>query len=154
MIEIRDFAKSHITGDNDDSDPEQIAWRALYDSLVKSLHETWPDTMQELEQLEQKIELHTKMSDIIAARIKEQPYDFGWPIWIVMTIGGLILGWFRSNNYVTSLVWGFASFSLGFYVCVFVLNSRTVQSHVALFMYHKLHINKLSKWLYARGLGI
>lgn len=153
-IDLRNFVKTHITNDDQDNSPEQLAWKALYDGLTKELHEKYPETMWKVEPLLEKMENLKLAEYTIKSRLQAKPNDYGYRLLLFMTIIGLVVGWQETNSYLLSICTGVLFFVVALISCIFVINSPGVQSTLALLLYHKFKMEKLSKWLYARALGI
>jgi len=110
--------------------------------------------MASIEDLEKRrIELE-KLREVISAKLKNRPHDFGIRAWWGFLILGLLVGWIRSSDLWTMLRHGFAFWVAGMFFCIFALDSVEVESKIAIFLYRRLGERRISHWLYARALTI
>lgn len=112
------------------------------------------DSMSNIEDLEKRrIELEN-LREIMSAKFKARPNDFGIWAWWGSLILGLLVGWIRSSDFWTILRYGFAFWVAGCFFCIFALDSAEVQSKIAIFLYRRLGEKRISHWLYVRALTI
>jgi hypothetical protein len=112
-----------------------------------------PDSTTEIERLEARRDELLRLKEAMTAKLKARPNDYGVRAWWGFVIIGLLVGWIRSSDVWSILLFGLAFWIAGMFFCVFALDSAEVQSKIAIFL-HKLGENHVSKWLHNRALTI
>jgi hypothetical protein len=100
-----------------------------------------------------RVELEN-LRELMSAKLKARPHDFGIRAWWGFLILGLLVGWIRSSDLWTMVRYGFAFCVAGLFFCIFALDSADVESKIAIFLYRRLGEKRISRWLYARALMI
>jgi hypothetical protein len=121
--------------------------------MSDELHKSPPDSTTEIERLEVRRDELLRLQEMMTAKLKACPNDYGLRAWWGFAIIGLLVGWFRSSDVWSILLYGLAFWIAGMFFCIFVLDSAEVQSKIAIFL-HRLGEDRVSKWLYHRALMI
>jgi hypothetical protein len=153
-MELREYVKSRTDLHSDNLTMEQVIWKSLYDGLTEELRKSSPDSMAEIETLEKRRDNLQDLQGMMAEKMKARPHDLGIRAWWGFVIIGLLVGWMRSSDVWSILVFGLAFWIAGMFFCIFVIDSAEVQSKIAIFLYHKLHMKGVANWLYNRALSI
>jgi hypothetical protein len=149
-VELRRWIQERTDLDSDNGTAEQAAWRDLYLSLTKIAASTHP----ELSGFVRKIENLQAVGRLSMEKRKRHPNDYGTRAWWGFIIMGLLVGWIRSTDPATILLYGFAFCVAGLLFAIFALDSMYVQSVVAIFLYKRLRLTWLGHKLYERALTI
>jgi hypothetical protein len=118
---------------------EQTIWRELYDGLTDELRKSSPDLMATIEPVEHRRQIVENLQRTMAAKLKAHPNDYGKKAWWGFVIIGLLVGWMRSPDGATILVYGLAFSIAGVFFAVFGIDSAEVQSKVV----HSRHSRSL-----------
>jgi hypothetical protein len=153
-MELREYVKSRIDLHSDNLTMEQAIWKSLYDGLTEELRKSSPDSMAEIETLEKRRDNLQHLQGTMVEKMKACPHDFGIRAWWGFVIIGLLVGWMRTSDVWSILVYGLAFWFAGMFFCIFAIDSAEVQSKIAIFLYHKLHMKGVANWLYNRALTI
>ena len=152
-FEIRQYAKSRTDLGGDDLTAEQAAWKALFRSLTDQLRETAPEMMAEVEPLERKADDLHSLQTAMHEKLKSHPHDYGFGVPFGFLIMGALLGWLRVPSLWAIMVSGIVSLIAGFLFSIFVADSATVQSVLAIRL-NKIGLERIAQWLYKRALTI
>ena len=121
--------------------------------MSDKLHNAVPDSKTEIERLAARRDELLRLQEMMTAKLKACPNDYGVRAWWGFVIIGLLVGWIRSSHVWSILLYGLAFWSAGMFFCVFALESVEVQSRIAIFL-RKLGEDRISTWLYHRALTI
>jgi hypothetical protein len=110
--------------------------------------------MAEIESLEKRRNDLQCLQEAMAARMKAQPRDSGVRVWWGSIIIGLLVGWMRSPDLRSIILYGLGFSIVGLLFCIFAIESAEVQSRIAIFLYHRLGEKRISNWLYHRALTV
>ncbi len=153
-MELREYVKARTDLHSDNLTMEQAIWKSLYDGLTEELRKSSPDSMAELEALEERRDNLQNLQGVVAAKMKARPHDFGIRAWWVFVIIGMLVGWMRPSDVWSILLYGLGFWTAGMFFCIFAIDSAEVQSKIAIFLHHKLHMKSIAHWLYNRALTI
>ncbi len=112
-----------------------------------------PDSTAELERLQAQRDSLLRLREVITAKLKARPNDYGTRVWWAFVISGLLLGWIRIANIWSILLYGLVFWIAGMFFCVFALDSAEVQSKIAIAL-HRFGEKRVSNWLYERALTV
>lgn len=116
-------------------------------------HNSPPDSTREIDSLERRRNDLLRLQELMTAKLKARPNDFGVrTCWGFMIVGGLI-GWMRTSGLWSTVLYGLAFWIAGMLFAIFALDSAAVQSKIAISLY-KLGEGRISKWLMDRALTI
>ena len=152
-FEIRQYAKSRTDLGSGNLTAEQAAWKALFTGLTEQLRETAPEVMAEVEPLERKADDLHSLQTAMLEKLKAHPHDYGFKVPCGFLIIGALLGWFRDPSVWSMMVCGIVSLIAGFLFSIFLANSATVQSAVAIRL-NQIGLERIAQWLYKRALTI
>ena len=152
-MELREYVKSHTDLRVECLTPEQDVWKSLHIGLTEELRKAGPDLMAQIEALEERRERLEHLDEKMAAKMKACPNDYGVRVWWGFVILGFIIGWIRSPDIGSNLLYAGAFWTAGTLFCIFVVDSAEVQSKIA-FSLSKLRMKRISEWLYNRALTI
>lgn len=153
-IELREYARARTAPNAQNPTMEQAIWTSLYDGLTQELRKASPDSMAEIESLEKRRNDLQNLQEVMAAKMKIRPHDFGVRVWWGFIIIGFLIGWMRSPGLWSVMLYGLAFWIAGMFFCIFAIDSAEVQSKIAIFLYHRLREKRISNWLYHRALTI
>ncbi|MGO9212162.1 MAG: hypothetical protein ACLP2H_18780 [Terriglobales bacterium] len=119
--------------------------------MSEESHNSPPDSTAKTESLEARRDGLLRLQQVMAAKLKARPNDFGVRAWWGFIIIGLLIGRIRSSAADSILLYGFVFWVAGMLFSVFALDSAEVQSKIAIFL-HRLGERRISKWLYHRAL--
>ena len=151
-MKLREYAKARTDFHSENLTMEQAIWKSLYDGLSEELRQSSPEPMAEIEALEGRRDSLEGLQQMMTAKMKVRPNDFGIPVWWGFVIVGLLVGWMRSRDVWSILLYGLASWTAGMFFCIFAIHSAVVQSKIAIFLYHRFGETHFSEWLYHRAL--
>ena len=153
-MELREYAKARTDLHSDNLTMEQTIWKSLYDGLTEELRKASPDSMADIEALEKKQDDLKNFQELMSAKMKARPHDYGTRAWWGFVIIGLLIGWMRSSSLFSVLLHGLGFLVAGMFFSIFVLESAEVQSKLAIFLFHRFGEKRVSNWLYNRALTI
>ncbi|MCC6862552.1 MAG: hypothetical protein IT158_28515 [Bryobacterales bacterium] len=154
IFELREYAKSRTNLYSDQLAPDQLIWKQLYQVLSEQLRRLSTETMAKVEHLESERDGLKSLEGMIAAKLAARPRDYGVRAWWGFVILGASIGWVRSAELLTSVLYGLASSSIGVLFAIFVLDSAEVQARVGIFLCNRMRMEGVGKWLYRRSLTI
>ena len=153
-MDLREYAKARTDIHSENLAIEQAVWKSVYECLTEELRDSFPDSMPEIEALEKRRDNLQNLEVMMVTKMKARPHDFGIRVWWGFVIIGLLVGWIRSSDIWSILVYGAAFWIAGMFLCILALDSAEVQSKIAIVLYHKLGERRVSEWLYRRALTI
>jgi hypothetical protein len=153
-MELRAYAKARTNLHSDNLTVEQAIWKSLYEGLTEELRKSSPESMAQIEALEERRDNVEALQQMMAAKRNAHPHDFGIRVWWGFVIIGLLVGWMRSSDLRAIPLYGLAFWIAGMFFSIFALDSAEVQSKIAIFLYHSLRERHISEWLYHRALTI
>ena len=153
-MKLREYAKARTDLHAQHPAMEQAIWKSLYDGLTEELRKASPDSMAEIEALEKRRNDLQNLEEVMSAKMKARPHDFGIRAWWGFVIIGLLVGWMRSPDFWSIMLYGFAFWIAGMFFGIFAIDSAEAQSKIAIFLYHRLGEKRISNWLYHRALTI
>jgi len=127
---------------------EQQTWKALHQGLTEEIRKKCPELMEKVEESENL----KKFQVILKEKLDSYGPDHGWRNCIILTIIGVILGYHLNESILYIILYGVMFFFIGLLINIFITNSPAVQGGVALFLYHRLKMTRMAKWLYGRAL--
>ena len=110
--------------------------------------------MRSIEELEKRRDNLKNLQDEMAAKLRVHPNDYGVRVWWGFLIVGFLVGWMRSHDVGTTMLYGILFSMAGMFFCIFVLDSAEVQSKVAILIGERFGMRRISNWLYKRALTI
>jgi hypothetical protein len=116
-------------------------------------HDSPPDSETELKSLMAQRDALLHLQELMAAKLKACPNDYGFRVWWGFVIVGVLVGCMRGWHFWSILLHGLTFWVAGMFFSVFAIDSAEVQSKIAIFL-HRLGENRVSKWLYDRALTI
>jgi hypothetical protein len=153
-MELREYTKSRTDLRTDQLTPEQAAWKSLYIGLTEGLRKSFPDAMAEIERLEEHQDRHEVLMEMMTAKLKARPHDYGVKVWWGFLAVGILVGWLRSRDVWSALIlYGLAFGAAGLFFCIFAIDSAEFQSTIAIFL-NRIGVKRISRWLYRRALTI
>jgi hypothetical protein len=109
--------------------------------------------MADIEGREKRHDDLENLQEMMTAKLKARPHDYGIRTWWGFVILGLLVGWMRSPSISQILLYGLAFWIAGMFFCIFAVDSAEVQSKIAIFL-NRVGVRRISKWLYIRSLTI
>ena len=153
-MELREYAKARTHLYSDSLTMEQAIWKSLYEGLTEELRKSSPESLAEIESLEKRRDSLQDLQKMMAAKMNARPHDLGIRAWWGFIIIGLLVGWMRSSDVWSTLLYGLAFSIAGMFFCIFAIDSAEVQSKIAILLHHRLAERRISAWLMHRALTI
>src|ERR1039457_6916739 len=126
---------------------EQAIWKSLYDGLTEELRKSSPESMAEVEALEGRRNDLQDLQQTMAAKLKVRPHDLGVRVWWGFVIIGMLVGWMRSPEVESALLYGLLFWVAGMCFCIWAIDSAEVQSKIAIFLNKRFGEKQISAWL-------
>ena len=79
--------------------------------------------MAAIEALEKRRDNLQDLQEAMATKTKASPHDYGTRAWWGFVIVGLLVGWMRSPDVWSLLLYGFAFWIAGMFFCIFAIHS-------------------------------
>jgi hypothetical protein len=151
-MDLRAYARDRTNLHSDELTLEQSIWKVLYEAMTETCRKAAPEEMGKIERLEERRDDLDALIEMMRAKLPAGHHDYGMKVWRASVIIGILVGWIRSPDLQTILLYGLIFWAAGIFVCIFVIDSAEVQSKLAIFIYHKLRMERLATWLYSRAL--